>query len=119
MDTDGVPDCSFRCQPLAGAWGHFLAAARSHRARKLGRRLATPHGVDVGPVLLAADGVGLAGFPECYLERGRPCGVGGPRRAGAPGFAGGLARDEPPDWLEKLPQDASEPLEIYRVRPQP
>jgi len=35
------------------------------------------------------------------------------------GFLAGLARDEPPDWLEKLPQDASEPLEIYRVRPQP
>jgi hypothetical protein len=35
------------------------------------------------------------------------------------GLLATLVRDQPPDWLEKLPQDASEPLEIYRVRPQP
>ncbi|MEH2531430.1 hypothetical protein V1277_002192 [Bradyrhizobium sp. AZCC 1588] len=35
------------------------------------------------------------------------------------GLLAALARDEPPDWLEKLPQDASQPLDIYRVRPQP
>jgi len=35
------------------------------------------------------------------------------------GFLATLVRNQPPDWLEKLPQDASEPLEIYRVRPQP
>ncbi|HMM88589.1 MAG TPA: GtrA family protein [Bradyrhizobium sp.] len=35
------------------------------------------------------------------------------------GFLAALRRGEPPDWLEKLPQDASEPLEIYRVRPHP
>ena len=35
------------------------------------------------------------------------------------GLLARLVRDQPPDWLEKLPQDASEPLEIYRVRPQP
>jgi hypothetical protein len=35
------------------------------------------------------------------------------------GLLATLVRDQPPDWLEKLPQDAGEPLEIYRVRPQP
>jgi hypothetical protein len=35
------------------------------------------------------------------------------------GLLAALARDEQPDWLEKLPQDPNEPLEIYRVRPQP
>jgi hypothetical protein len=35
------------------------------------------------------------------------------------GLLATLVRDQPPDWLEKLPQDASEPLEIYRVLPQP
>jgi hypothetical protein len=35
------------------------------------------------------------------------------------GLLAALARDEQPDWLEKLPEDANEPLEIYRVRPQP
>jgi hypothetical protein len=35
------------------------------------------------------------------------------------GLLATLVRDQPPDWLEKLPQDASEPLEIYRVRPHP
>ncbi|WP_235976887.1 GtrA family protein [Bradyrhizobium archetypum] len=39
--------------------------------------------------------------------------------AAAPaGFLAALTRGESPDWLEKLPQAASEPLEIYRVRPQ-
>ena len=33
-------------------------------------------------------------------------------------FLAALTRGEPPDWLEKLPQGAGEPLEIYRVRPQ-
>ena len=37
---------------------------------------------------------------------------------GARGFLAALTRGEPPDWLEKLPQAAGEPLEIYRVRPQ-
>jgi hypothetical protein len=32
-------------------------------------------------------------------------------------FLATLTRGEPPDWLEKLPQGAGEPLEIYRVRP--
>ena len=35
------------------------------------------------------------------------------------GLLARLVRDQPPDWLEQLPQDAGEPLEIYRVRPQP
>lgn len=35
------------------------------------------------------------------------------------GFLAALTRGEPPDWLEKLPQDTSEPLEIYRIRQQP
>lgn len=34
------------------------------------------------------------------------------------GFLSMLTRAEPPGWLEKLPQPAGEPLEIYRVRPQ-
>ena len=33
-------------------------------------------------------------------------------------FLAALTRGEAPDWLEKLPQGAGEPLEIYRVRPQ-
>ena len=33
-------------------------------------------------------------------------------------FLAALTRGEPPDWLDKLPQGAGEPLEIYRVRPQ-
>lgn len=32
------------------------------------------------------------------------------------GLLAALIRGEPPDWLEKLPQPAGEPLEIYRVR---
>jgi hypothetical protein len=32
------------------------------------------------------------------------------------GLLAALLRGEPPDWLEKLPQAAGEPLEIYRVR---
>lgn len=32
-------------------------------------------------------------------------------------FLAALTRGEAPDWLEKLPQGTSEPLEIYRVRP--
>ena len=34
------------------------------------------------------------------------------------GFLAALTRGETPSWLEKLPQAAGEPLEIYRVRPQ-
>lgn len=33
-------------------------------------------------------------------------------------FLAALTRGEVPDWLEKLPQGAGEPLDIYRVRPQ-
>ena len=32
------------------------------------------------------------------------------------GLLAALIRGEPPDWLEKLPQTAGEPVEIYRVR---
>jgi hypothetical protein len=32
------------------------------------------------------------------------------------GLLAALLRGEPPDWLEKLPRAAGEPLEIYRVR---
>ena len=32
------------------------------------------------------------------------------------GLLAALIRGEPPDWLEKLPQAAGEPVEIYRVR---
>ena len=49
-------------------------------------------GVDVGPAAPAAHAVGLAGFPQCFLERGRPCSVGGLGRDGARGFAGGHLR---------------------------
>jgi hypothetical protein len=34
------------------------------------------------------------------------------------GFLAALTRSDAPSWLEKLPQAAGEPLEIYRVRPQ-
>jgi hypothetical protein len=34
------------------------------------------------------------------------------------GFLAALTRGDAPNWLEKLPQAADEPLEIYRVRPQ-
>jgi hypothetical protein len=34
------------------------------------------------------------------------------------GFLAALTRSDAPNWLEKLPQAAGEPLEIYRVRPQ-
>jgi hypothetical protein len=34
------------------------------------------------------------------------------------GFLAALTRSDTPSWLEKLPQAAGEPLEIYRVRPQ-
>jgi hypothetical protein len=33
------------------------------------------------------------------------------------GFLAALTRSDAPSWLEKLPQVAGEPLEIYRVRP--
>jgi hypothetical protein len=39
-------------------------------------------------------------------------------KAAPAGFLAALTRGEVPDWLEKLPHDAGEPLEIYRVRPQ-
>ena len=35
------------------------------------------------------------------------------------GFRAARPRGAPPDWLEKLSQDTSEPLEIYRIRQQP
>ena len=35
------------------------------------------------------------------------------------GLLAALVRGEPPDWLEKVPRDAGEPLDIYRVRPHP
>ncbi|WP_426442439.1 GtrA family protein [Bradyrhizobium genosp. P] len=34
------------------------------------------------------------------------------------GFLAALIRDDAPNWLEKMPQAAGAPLEIYRVRPQ-
>ena len=52
-----------------------------------------PYGVDVGPAPPATNAVGLAGFPQYFLERGRPCSVGGlGSETRARGFAGGHLR---------------------------
>lgn len=96
----------------------------------------SPHGVLAGPYhrnvagnLLALDAfTGTAEQARAIIQKNR-IGLVALCRGNAEtalvigqaptGLLAALVRSEPPDWLEKLPQQPAEPLEIYRVRPKP
>jgi hypothetical protein len=98
-------------------------------ARTPHRTLAGPYHRNVIGNLLALDAfMGTAEQAQPTIERNRIGLVAICRgnaetalltRPAPTGLLAALIRGEPPDWLEKLPQAAGEPLEIYRVRPQP
>jgi hypothetical protein len=95
-------------------------------ARTPHRTLAGPYHRNVIGNLLALDAfMGTAEQAQPTIERNRIGLVAICRgnaetalltRPAPAGLLAALLRGEPPDWLEKLPRAAGEPLEIYRVR---